>query len=336
MFSFTRRAFDHVNEGGGAASPMPHARRPKIGLALSSGVARGWSHIGVVQEFAAQGIHFDVIAGTSIGAVVGGCHAAGRLDAIESFARSLTKRSVLGLMDFSFSSVGLIGGGKLKGRLLEALGDRNIEDLPNKFAAIATESGSGHEVWFTKGNMVEAIRASYAMPGIFEPVNIGGRWLFDGAFVNPIPITVCRALGADLVVAVQLNAEHSFRSTVISDPTAEVMAPVVNSLGGGSGILNGLRGRADSVWRQFAKRDDGAPGMASAMVDVFNITQDRIARSRLAGDPPDFSISCKLGKIGLFDFHRADEMIQIGRETARKAMPELREQFGLNEVKVGA
>ncbi|NMD07247.1 MAG: NTE family protein rssA, partial [Phyllobacteriaceae bacterium] len=118
MFSFTRRAFDHVNEGGGAASPMPHARRPKIGLALSSGVARGWSHIGVVQEFAAQGIHFDVIAGTSIGAVVGGCHAAGRLDAIESFARSLTKRSVLGLMDFSFSSVGLIGGGKLKGRLL--------------------------------------------------------------------------------------------------------------------------------------------------------------------------------------------------------------------------
>ncbi len=329
MKLFNSAVYDKARETGTDAGTNGRARRPRIGLALGAGAARGWAHIGILRTLDAAGIRPDVVAGTSVGAVVGACYAAGKLAALEEFARSLTKRRLFGLMDFSFSGAGLVAGGRLKARLEEAMGDTRIEDLSMTFTAVATEMGSGHEVWLDRGHLVQAIRASYALPGIFEPVKVNDRWLFDGALVNPVPITVCRAHGAELVISLNLNTELR-RATVREEALAEdalaemaVQAPVAQtSLGG---ILPSLRARSGLFRRQFSTPADGPPGIATAMVDAFNITQDRIARSRLAGDPPDIAINAKLGQIGFFDFHRADEMIDLGREAARKALPEIRE-----------
>src|SRR5215212_2678994 len=180
-------------------------RRLKLGLALGGGAARGWSHIGVMRVLEREGIVPDVIAGSSVGAVVGGCYAADKLDEVEAFARSLTKRRVMGLLDFHISGSGLIAGGRLKRLLDQDLGGQRIETLPLRFVTIATELGTGHEIWLTKGDLISALRASYALPGVFDPVFFGGRWLMDGALVNPVPVTAARALGADIVICVNLN-----------------------------------------------------------------------------------------------------------------------------------
>ena len=338
MLSFSRKTFEKSEAGGPAPdSAQPQRRRPVVGLALGAGAARGWSHIGVLRELTAQGLTPDIVAGTSIGAVVGGCYVAGQLDALEGFARSLSRRRIFSLMDVSFSGSGLISGARLKRLLDDALGETQIEHTTTGFAAVATEMSSGHEVWLSRGHLADAVRASYALPGIFEPVQVSGRWLFDGALVNPVPVTVCRALGAELVIAVNIISDTLFRGTIISDQL--VLDRTLHSIGekaagvvtdpDAPGFFTGMRGRATSLRRQFGRHDNGAPGIASAMMDAFNITQDRIARSRLAGDPPDVMISARLGKIGLFDFHRADELISLGRDVARRAIPDIAEHIAL-------
>lgn len=304
---------------------------PRIGLALGGGAARGWSHIGVLRALLREGVEPYVVAGTSIGAVVGGCYVAGKLDELETFARSLTTRRVLGLLDFRLRASGLIGGDRLRQLLEEDLGDRRIEDQGIKFAAIATESATGHEIWLSRGRMVEAIRASYALPGIIDPVWIRNRLLIDGSLVNPIPITTARALGADLVICVNMNGEARFHGTTIQslgheeDDDDNVLTAATRR----SGLLGAVLGASDRTAsgrssRAAAARRSG-PGLARVMSDAFNITQDRIARSRLAGDPPDLMISPKLSKIGLFDFHKAADAIALGEEAAERALPDLRE-----------
>ena len=180
---------------GGEASAPVAPKRPSVALALGGGAARGFAHIGVLRALVAAGITPDIIVGTSIGAVAGGCFAGGALDVLEQWARGLTVRGVLGYLDVSLSGSGLIGGNRLAGHLETALAKTMIEDLPIRFAAIATEVRTGHEIWLTHGKLVEALRASYALPGIFPPVRIGGRWLVDGALVNPVPVSAARALG---------------------------------------------------------------------------------------------------------------------------------------------
>lgn len=330
-FSILRKPHDEV----GAGAPTTKARKPVIGLALGAGAARGWAHIGVLRELAEAGLEPDVIVGCSIGAVVGGCYAAGQLDAIEDFARSLTKRRVFGFMDLSFQGGGLLGGRRLEERLENALAGLRVEGLKTRFGAVATELGSGHEIWLTRGALVESIRASYALPGIFEPVRIGGRWLVDGALVNPVPVTVCRALGADMVIAVNLNADTLGRGTVIQDhlalerseAEATVEDPREASTSFAASLFASMKQRASL--RTFTRQPGGGPGIATVMIDAFNITQDRITRSRLAGDPPDVMIGAKLGRLGLFEFHRADEMIAAGRDAARRAVSDIRDHMGL-------
>src|SRR5579863_10566017 len=209
-------------------------RRPKVGLVLGAGAARGWAHIGALRELDALGVRLDVVVGSSIGTLVGGCYAAGRLDMLEAFARSLTRRRVLGLLDFSFTGSGLIGGERLRARLAAELGGLRIEDLPVRFAGVATEIGGGHEIWLRRGLLVDAIRASYALPGVFEPVKINGRWLFDGAIVNPVPVSVARAFGAETVIAVSITGDGAGRGASIPDveeaaeaSVAEPPAPAV-------------------------------------------------------------------------------------------------------------
>ncbi|HKY87711.1 MAG TPA: patatin-like phospholipase family protein [Pseudorhodoplanes sp.] len=318
-----RRNGDDDRAADASSEKKPTLPRPKIGLALGGGAARGFAHIGVLRVLQEHDIVPDVIVGTSIGAVVGGCHMHGQLDAFEGWARHLTARGVLGYLDISFGGSGFISGGRLAARLEETLGDTMIEDLPRQFAVIATELGTGHEIWLTRGRMVDAMRASYALPGIFTPIRIGGRWLVDGALVNPVPVSAARALGARLVIAVNLNSDLLGHGVTIS------------SHGSDEDDLKAIRERRERpsglrqflnpeylLKRQFAEAS-GSPNVANVMIDAFNIMQDRVTRSRLAGDPPDVLIAPRMGKIGLFDFHRAKDAIGIGEQSAQKAVPEI-------------
>jgi NTE family protein len=318
-----------ATNGDRAAEATVEKKAPpkaSIGLALGGGAARGFAHIGILRTLMAHGIVPDVIVGTSIGAVAGGCFIAGHLDAFQEWAHGLTKRGVLSYLDVSLGGSGLISGGRLTDRLEQTIGDTLIEDLPARFAAIATELGTGHEIWLTRGRLVDAMHASYALPGIFTPVRLGARWLVDGALVNPVPVSAARALGARMVIAVNLNSELLGRGTTISShgPDDEDMA-----------ALKQLREQADAsglsifnperfMKRHFINAARG-PNISSVMIDAFNIMQDRVTRARLAGDPPDVLINPRLGKIGLFDFHRARETTDIGTHAAERAMDEIKE-----------
>jgi NTE family protein len=303
--------------------------KTKIGLALGGGAARGWAHIGVINALVEAGIKPDIIVGTSIGAVVGACYAGGHLDSLEKFARGLTRRRVFGYLDFNFAGTGLINGQRLCDQLQEHLGHLNIEDLKPRFTAVATEIGTGHEIWLSRGKLVDAVRASYALPGIFRPVKINGRWLFDGALVNPIPVSVCRAHGARYVIAVNLNFDVCGRGTIDphfgadatpeqEEPQEKETLPVLGS--NGTAVRRLLQ-------RQIFGKGEQAPGISTVMMDAFNIVQDRIARSRLAGDPPDAMINLRLGDVGLFDFHRAEELIAQGAASTKRHLQDVRREI---------
>jgi len=309
-----------------SGSTIGRGRAGRIGVVLGAGAARGWAHIGALHELNAIGIKPDVVVGSSIGSLVGGCYAAGKLDMLETFARSLTRRRMFGLIDVSFAGGGLIGGERLRVRLEAELGGMRIEDLPIRFAGVATELGGGHEIWLQRGPLVEAIRASYALPGVFEPVRIDGRWLFDGAIVNPVPVSVARALGAERVIALNISSDNAGRGTAIQapfgrlKPPAPLVEPLVEAANGAGGVIaRWWRGSP----RPPADPDSAPPGLLTVMVNAFDILQDRIMRSRLAGDPPDALVQVKVGRIGMFEFNRADELIAIGREAVRKAAAEI-------------
>jgi len=310
-------------DGTGEKTPVNGEPRHRIGIALGGGAARGWAHIGVMRALDEAGLAPHIIAGTSIGAVVGGCYVAGVLDSVERFARGLTRRRVFGLLDLNFAGSGLISGNRLTKLLIETLGGKRIEELPRRFVSVATELATGHEIWMSRGNLVEAMRASYALPGLFQPVNVGGRWLVDGAIVNPVPVSVCRALGADIVIAVNLSSDIFGRGTVVQDHSADPIADQAIDEATAGGIVSGEDARK-ILRRQLIGGNNGPPGISSVMVEAFNIIQDRIARSRLAGDPPDVTINPKLGRIGLFEFHRAGEAIDAGYDVGRRMASEIK------------
>jgi NTE family protein len=300
----------------GAAPPIEHRpHRPKIGLALGGGAARGWAHIGVLKRLAAQGIEPDIVVGTSVGAVAGGCWVAGKLDALEEFTRSLTTRRVLGLLDVTLGGSGLIGGRKLESLLARDLADMRVENLPRTFVTVATELGTGHEIWLKRGPLIEAMRASYALPGVFSPVRVGDRWLVDGALVNPVPVSVCRALGARIVIAVNLHADTFGRGATVFTPAEdEIGEPAASDLD------ERERPAEEMVRRKVVGRGPSAPGLSRVMMEAFQITQDRVARSRLAGDPPDVMICPRLARVGLFEFHKAADCIAAGEEAAERSL----------------
>ncbi len=305
-------------------------RRLVIGIALGGGAARGFAHIGIMRTLIAHGIVPNVVVGTSIGAVVGGAYAAGHLDTLEEWARSLQPRNILGYLDIRLNGSGLIGGDKLAAQLESAIGQTLIEELPLKFATVATEVRTGHEIWLTHGRVVDAMRASYALPGIFSPVLVGDRWLVDGALVNPVPVSAARALGAEIVIAANLSSDIFTHSTTIyahgpstqesedGAPEAAV-EPVPPKRGFGK-----LFSLERSMKREFFG-SGGRPGISTVMVDAFNIMQDRITRARLAGDPPDMLISPRVGQIGWFDFHRAGDLIVYGARAAERAIDSIQE-----------
>jgi NTE family protein len=310
---------------GGEKIGLGSIRRPVIGLALGGGAARGFAHIGVLRTLVSHGIVPNVVVGTSIGAVVGGAFAAGHLDTLEQWARGLQLRNILGYLDVRLNGSGLIGGDRLAAQLETSLGPALIEDMPVKFASVATEVRTGHEIWLTHGRVVDAMRASYALPGIFQPVLIGDRWLVDGALVNPVPVSVARALGAEVVIAANLSSDIFTQSTTIfahGAPAGLVETPIQDA------PPKRRFGRFFSPERAVKREffgGGGRPGISSVMVDAFNIMQDRITRARLAGDPPDMLISPRVGQIGWFDFHRASDLIDAGARAAERAIGSIEE-----------
>ena len=316
------------NGANGRDKPgLGSVRRPVIGLALGGGAARGFAHIGVLRTLLANGIVPNVVVGTSIGAVVGGCYATGHLDTFEEWARGLQPRNIFGYLDIRLNGSGLIGGNKLAAQLEASIGNQLIEDLPVKFATVATEVRTGHEIWLTHGRVVDAMRASYALPGIFSPILVGDRWLVDGALVNPVPVSAARALGAEIVIAVNLSNDVFGHSITIFDhgsgpePVEPPVAPEepAKPKRGFTSFFSAER----TVKREFFGSSE-RPGISTVMIDAFNIMQDRITRARLAGDPPDVSLHPRLSDIGLSEFHRAGEAIERGYEEASIRLPELK------------
>src|SRR5205814_348896 len=252
----------------------------------------------------------------------------------EDWARSLQPRNILCYLDIRLHGSGLMGGAKLAAQLETAIGKTLIEDLPLKFATVATEVRTGHEIWLTHGRIVDAMRASYALPGIFSPVLIGDRWLVDGALVNPVPVSAARAMGAEIVIAANLSSDVFTHSTTIYShgPSAEVSVSVVPELVSEPAPPKRGLGKFFSAERTMKRQffgGGGRPGISTVMVDAFNIMQDRITRARLAGDPPDLLISPRVGQIGWFDFHRADDLIAHGARVAERAIDSIQEAIHL-------
>lgn len=298
----------------------PNTRAP-LGLALGGGVARGWAHIGAIRALVEAGIKPDIIAGTSIGALVGGVYLAGKIDVLEKWARALNKRRMMSYMDVSWGGSGFMRGERLARVLRHYMGDLAIEDLDHRFAAVTCDLRTGYEVWLQRGEIVPAIRASYALPGAFEPIKIDGRYMIDGALVNPVPVSACRAMGAHMVIAVSLNGDafgpigSSHEMDLDNDDAAdpfELASQSLNKLRPDRLLLKSMMGDGKS---------GKGPKVGSVMMGTLNIVMDRISRSRLAGDPPDVFVAPRIGHIGMLEFTKADELIERGYQAMKHEIP---------------
>lgn len=293
--------------------------KPRIGLALGSGAARGWSHIGVIQALSRDGINPDIVCGTSIGALVGAACAANDIERLDTWVRGLTWQSVLSLIDFRMDG-GLIEGGKLVDFFRARFDDRGIENLPRAFACVATELVSGREIWLREGPVVDAVRASIALPGLFTPAVSDGRLLVDGGLVNPVPVSLCRAMGADVVIAVDLNWDLiERRHRIPVEPEPESSLP-------GSELFSAILSR----FRPGGVRQagDDMPSMLDVLTTSLNIMQVRITQSRLSGEPADIVIRPRLSGIAAMDFHRGAAAIDEGARATERMLPTIRELVG--------
>lgn len=305
----------------------------KIGLALGGGSARGWSHIGVINALAGQGIVPDIVCGTSIGALVGASYVSGSLEKLEKWVLSLTKFETIKFFDFNASLNGFVNTEKLHDFLNECVTSDSalIESLTTQFATVATELETGREVWLSKGPVLEAVWSSISLPGLFPAIKNNHKWLVDGGLVNPVPVSVCRALGADFVIAVNLNGDvvgkHFQKSVHVDAP--EKTSQHAENMGVVSKITDLVSEYTASIFSN-AKIEDQAPSLFEAIAGSVNITQDRITRSRMAGDPPDILLSPKLSHIGLLEFYRASEAISEGKRCVTRMLPEIQHSLRMN------
>ncbi|MBA3034125.1 MAG: patatin-like phospholipase RssA [Gammaproteobacteria bacterium] len=286
--------------------------KPKIGLALGSGSARGWAHIGVLRALQEAGITPDILCGCSIGALVGAAYADGDLDQLEHWATGLAWRDVVGLLDVGLAG-GLIKGDKLMTFFERHFVDKDFSALPLPFACVATDLANGREIWLREGSVAAAVHASIAMPGLLAPVNHDGRLLVDGGLVNPVPVSLCRALGADIVIAVDLGSDIVGRS----------LKQAARAAGSGG------PGWTDKLLASLGlKHDHDQPSLAAVLSTSINIMQSRIARSRLAGEPADALVAPRLAHLGLMDYHRAAEAIGEGAAAVKRMLPAI--EFALH------
>ena len=293
------------------------AQRPTVGIALGSGSARGWAHVGVLRALVEQGIAPSIIAGCSMGAMVGAAFAAGRIEQLETWALSLDWKRIVGLLDFGRRG-GLLKGARLLDIFQKQFVDCQFSELPLQFAAVATDLASGQEVWLREGNVSDAVRASCTVPGLFQPVLREKRYLVDGSVVNPVPVSLCRAMGADVVIAVDLNSDNVGRFA-LEEPRRATTQPSERRF-----ISVLLSRRINALGAPEERGEVLAPSMIEAMLGAIAIMQERIARSRLAGEPPDVLLSPHLGQLGAFEYHRAALAITEGREAVARMLPAIR------------
>lgn len=285
----------------------------KVGLALGSGSARGWSHIGVLRALRDRGITPTIVTGSSTGSLVAASYASDQLDALETWARGLTKIDVWRLLDATLMGGGVIRGNRLMRTVGEHLEDRPIESLARPFGAVAVDLRTGKEVWIQSGSMLDAVRASSGLPGLFTPILHDGRWLIDGGVINPVPVSLCRALGAEYVIAVNLNRPFAGNHArhPVSDATSDRQDDASSNeetelFARWSGLLENF------VSSIRTSRQPSEPGMIEVMYTTINIMQDQISRSRIMGDPPDLIVTPRLENFHLMDFYRAEEAIEAG------------------------
>lgn len=300
-------------------------RRPRIGVALGGGAARGWSHIGVLRWLEEHDLRPDIVCGTSIGALVGAAAAEDELGRLEDWVRGLTWQDVVSYLDVSFGG-GFIHGRKLFQYLESRFHDRDIATLKCPYGAVATELATGQEVWFREGSLHKAVRASVALPGLFTPTRHEDRWLVDGGLVNPVPVSLCRALGAERVIAVDLNADLLSRrgmGVVDEEPERPAEAdrplPIVEKLPWLVSLGEGIKARATQWTNELLGSSEALPSLVDVIAQSVYIMQVRITRARMAGDPPDVLIAPRLSQIRLLDFHRAGEAIEEGYRCAQAA-----------------
>jgi NTE family protein len=277
-------------------------RKPRIGLALGSGSSRGWAHIGAIRALEERGVRPDVVCGTSIGALVGGAYAAGELDGLEKWVTSLAWTTVVRLMDLTWRPGGLIRGQRLFSLFRDTFKDADIGELPIPFGAVATELASGRELWLRQGKVLDAVRASCAMPGLFTPVIRAGTVVVDGGLVNPVPVSMCRALGADLVIAIDLSWGKlgPYRDRARRGVPSSNMPP---------------------AQEEAKPADPRVPSIFEVFMTSLDIVEQRVARSRLSGDPADVLVTPLLPHFATTDYHRAKEAIAEGRAAVERMGP---------------
>ncbi|MDU0355087.1 patatin-like phospholipase family protein [Paraglaciecola aquimarina] len=337
----------------------------KIGLALGSGAARGWAHIGVIQALEALNIKIDVVAGCSIGAYVGSAYASNKLPELSDWVQSLTEWQVFSLMGVGFQRGGLVSGQKVFTALEDTFAAKSFAELSKPFAAVATDLYSGKEVNFTTGSIVEAVKASCAIPGLFPPVLHQNRWLVDGAVVNPVPVNMCRLLGADIVIAVNLSADfrpqsladnqidHGLNQKKTSDFFKRSKGQIKQwfSKSGNQEVAeqilkensqdNVLNDECLEVLDPVSIDNSGlqqanvnvppAPSIINAMTGSLDILTARVTRSRLAGDPPDILIEPQLRDFGMMEFYRATELITEGKNSVDRIAKQIKYQLNLKD-----
>jgi len=309
------------------SSSLNHADA-RIGIALGSGSARGWAHIGVLRALAEMGIHPGVVAGSSIGALVGAAYASDQLDTLENWVSSLTWKDMLAYLDLSLLDGGFIRGEKLIEVARQYVGELEIQSLPVLFSVVATELDTGREIWLREGALLDSIRASIALPGLFSPSRLNGQWLVDGGLVDPVPVSLCRAMGAEVIIAVNLNGDivgkHNKRKN--SDEhhrdkkageEADVWAMISNQ------ITSRFSEQKEAFLSQLLGESKDAPGLFDVMASSINIMQDRITRSRMAGDPPEVMLNPRLSSLGLMEFDQAAVAITEGRACVERMRPAL-------------
>ncbi|MCZ4305336.1 patatin-like phospholipase RssA [Zoogloeaceae bacterium G21618-S1] len=293
---------------------------PRLGLALGSGAARGWAHIGVIRALKREGIHPDIISGCSIGAFVGAAEATGEFEKLAAWVERLTWQSVVSLLDVSLKG-GLIKGDRLIDYFEREIATLDFDELQMPFGCVATELQTGREIWLKDGSVARAVRASIALPGLFTPVVEKDRVLVDGGLVNPVPVSLCRAMGADIVIAVDLGSDIVGRAR---RRLPHGKKPVVEP--------NAERSWAERLLDRFGLNGNDSEESELSMLDVLNtsinIMQIRIARSRLAGEPADVLIAPRVGQVGPMDYHRAKETIAEGEAAVARMMPAIRYALG--------
>lgn len=290
---------------------MPSKQRPKIGLALGSGGARGWCHIGILRELEEMGLKPDVISGASMGSLIGAIYAGGALDALQDWASGLTAQNFFGMLDVRLSSGGLVKGSEIISVIRRLVDQDRIEELPVPLAIVATDMSTGREMWLTKGNLANAVRASVALPGIISPFRMNDRWFLDGGLTNPLPVSACRILGAEVVIAANPNgridgtfwAEREEAMPTFWKSWSDRLADLPAALSG---------------FFEDHDADEPAPQYLDVIAASIDIMTDGIRRAKLAGDPPHVLLDAHLAKLSVLDFHRADEAIQEGRRIVKE------------------